>query len=724
MLKFTRALLLVISSLSIVNSQLAGNRAGVAGPTGATGATDATGATGAGLAGAAGTCSKIVGSTMCPDFPDINVKVTQIAFDNLVQAKYDLLKGSLKGMTGTTCATYDSSFSSSVRYLKSYACSLVLKEQGCSGNSVLCPRICSDLNTSLTNMGCVNTQAQAQLMTKCNSISVNLSNCIDSTNSEIDTCGLEDQTAKAAYCSQHPTLLCCKGSTGGAINNVDNMTGTKTVSSTTTTESTATATQETTKTKSDSDSKKSNKKGSFFTSKIFLIILGFAIVVIGILGFFYYLGAKDEKEEMMRGMENGNNGNLYQNNNYGTQTVEVNKNQNFNTNLEVNNNNDYTVRSPYDEKPSYAIPTSSATSPDPFADSNQVDPISPYNTTYNSGYDNSYGYNNDYNNMPNQNQVSYQNPSMVAAAVPPPFGVPPPAPVENPFDAPEAVIPQNDDENKLDKSMQELSKNFAPDDMPVPSVVKMTSIETPQQGNTKADEGAKNNENDDILKPSMVRMTNIETPVPTNTIPSEKNINIGDDILKPSMVTLTEIKTPQETSFNDEKEKAKEAENEEPKKAVVNMIDLKTPDSNEALNTGSLLTPSIMITNTDGQTTDAGNKNETEEALPEEYSEMPDPRPFRCIHPYEPQIDDELRLDLDNEIDVLYEYDDGWCWAINKTTGEQGACPLLCLLSIQEEAKGDREWEKEMDVMKVPGRRESMLSNSFDTSRYSLNKTK
>jgi len=744
MLKLTRALLLVISLLSIVNSQLAGNNAGVAGTTGATGATGAgatgptgaTGATGAGLAGAAGTCSKIVGSTMCPDFPDINVKVTQMAFDNLVQAKYDLLKGSLKGTVGTTCATYDSAFSSSVRYLKSYACSLVLKEQGCSGNSVLCPRICTDLNTSLTNMGCVNTQAQTQLMNKCNSISVNLANCIDSTNSEIDSCGLEDQTAKAAYCSQHPTILCCKGTTGGAVSNTNDMTGTKTVSSATT-ESTPTATQETTKTKS--DSKKSSKKGSFFTSKTFFIILGFLVVIVAILGFFYYLGAKDEKEEMMmRDMENGNNGNngnndnSYQNNNYGTQTVEVNKNQTFNNNLEVNNN-DYSVRSPFDEKPSYAIPSASATSPDPFADSNQVDPISPYNTTYNSGYDNNYGYNNDYNNnnnynndynnMQNQSQVSYQNPSMVAAAVPPPFGAPPPAPVENPFDAPEAVIPQNDAENQLNKSMQELSKNFAPDDMPVPSVVKMTSIETPQQGNTNANEGTKNNENDDILKPSMVRMTNIETPVPTNTVPAEKNINIGDDILKPSMVTLTEIKTPQETSFNDEAEKAKEAENEEPKKAVVNMIDLKTPDSNEALNAG-ILTPSIMITNTDGQTTEASNKNETEEGLQEEYSEMPDPRPFRCIHPYEPQIDDELRLDLDNEIDVLYEYDDGWCWAINKTTGEQGACPLLCLISVQEEAKGDREWEKEMDVMKVPGRRESMLSNSFDTSRFSLNKTK
>ena len=68
---------------------------------------------------------------------------------------------------------------------------------------------------------------------------------------------------------------------------------------------------------------------------------------------------------------------------------------------------------------------------------------------------------------------------------------------------------------------------------------------------------------------------------------------------------------------------------------------------------------------------------------------MPEPKPFRAIHAYEPQIDDELRLEVDNEIDVLYEYDDGWCWAINKTTNEQGACPLLCLVSAKEASKSE-----------------------------------
>jgi len=720
MLKLSKALLLLISTLSIVNSQLVnsntGTGAGVGGAgTGATtGATTGVGAgAGAttGVQNTVGACTKVT-SNLCKDFPSLHAKVGQAEFDALVQSKYDTLKSSFKGTVGTTCATYDNAFASNVRYLKSYACALVLKDQGCTGNSVICTKTCDIINTSLSNVGCINAQAQTSFMTNCNSIAVNLSTCVDSTNSEMDTCGLEDSAAKAAFCSTQQNTPCCRDSTAAVA-----------PAATTTASTAATSSTASSETKSTTKTTK-KKSGSFFTSKLFLISMGILAAVIGILGFFYYMGAKDEKEERMRNMENGvsNNGDTYQNNNYGgTQTVEVNKNQN----LEVNNN--YNAVSPYDEKPSYSIPATN--SADPFADSNQVDPISPYNTTYNSGLNdnsaynapyntsgyndyspsNDYGLSNDYKSYNDlQNAVSYQNPQMVAA------------PAQNPFDAPEAVIPENAAESQLNKSMQEISKNFAADDMPTPSVVKMTSIETPQQGNTNSDDKTEKNENiDDILKPSMVIMTNIETPVPTNTVPTDKDISIGDDVLKPSMVTLTEIQTPQETSFNNDANKEKEANDEEPKKAVVNMIDLKTPDSNEALNAGNLLTPSIMITNTEGETTQA---NTADDGVQEEYSEMPEPRPFRCIHAYEPQIDDELRLDIDNDIDVLYEYDDGWCWAINKTSGEQGACPMLCLISVQEEVAGDREWEKEMEVMKVPGRRDSMLSNSFDTSRLSFTK--
>jgi hypothetical protein len=720
MLKLSKALLLVISSLSVVNSQVGGagngvggvnganpggvngantgaatgvgaNRAGpVAAPGGTTGATN--GAT-TGLGAANNACSKITGSTECPDFANIFASVQQAEFDSLVKTRYNTLKSSLKGTIGTTCATYDSAFSNNVRYLKSYACSLVIEEQGCGSQSTkLCRRICTDLSNSISGIGCINENTKTEIDTKCNQISSITTSCIDSDKVEVSSCGMENQTGKTAYCGSHPTDKCCTGGAANIASPTKSLPVTTSKSITPTTQ--AAESKNETKNETKNSSEKKEKKGGFFSSITFYILIGIFVAVIGILAFFYYLGAKDEKEEKMRNLESGNDGDINQNNNYGTQTVEVNKTQNINTNIDINNN--YNEKSPFIEN--------STSNNDPFADSHRVDPVHPYNTDYNESE-----FSNDYKNFNDlQNNVSYQNPSMVAA------------PVENPFDAPDAVIPESS-ETKLNKNMQELSKNFPADDMPVPSVVKMTSIETPQQGNTNSDDGAKVNDNDDdILKPSMVRLTNIETPVPTNTIPSEKDINIGDDILKPSMVTLTEIQTPQESSINNDLDK--EDDTVGPKKAVVNMIDLKTPDSNKALNAGNLLAPSIMITNTDGKTTDA-NQSQADEDDQEEYSEMPEPRPFRCIHAYEPQIDDELRLDLENDIDVLYEYDDGWCWAINKTTGEQGACPMLCLKPIQE-ISGKIGWDKDVDVKNVPGRRESMLSNSFDPSRYSLTKVK
>ncbi|OUM61607.1 hypothetical protein PIROE2DRAFT_20923 [Piromyces sp. E2] len=620
-----------------------------------------------------GTCQRI-SSSLCTEFPEINASVPQTTFDTLVQTKINQLKSSLKG--AGMCTTFDTDFTSNVRYLKTVACAIVIREQNCNTPSALCPSVCTQFKMSFGTMSCINQQSLNSIVSQCTPLAVRKNGCLEYYDVELDTCGFDSPASKTSYCA-NSTEKCCGG-------NGLNTTGAAAVPQTsptipqTTEDTTSTTTSEPTET-TEPEKKKS---GGFFTSKTFIILLSIFAVIVALLGYFYYVGSKDEKEENMRNLENGNNRSY--GNNYGqTQTVEVNKNLNI-------GGNNYDSRSPYDEKPSYGIPTSSAA--DPFSDNNRVDAVTPYNTSYNDV----------------QNSTSYQNAGLVAASAD--------KKVENPFDSPK-LDPENDFETQINKSMQEISKNFSADDMPTPSVVKLTSIDKPQQGNTSTEEDSKKNDNaDDILKPSMVRMTNIETPVPSNTIPTDKDINIGDDILKPSMVKLTEIQTPQETSINSEvqdNEKDGQAADEEPKKAVVNMIDLKTPDSNEALNAGNL-TPSILITSADGKT------NSQDEEIPEEYSEMPEPRPFRAIHAYEPQIDDELRLEVDNEIDVLYEYDDGWCWAINKTSGEQGACPLLCLVSAKEEASGERDWEKEMDVMKVPGRRESMLSNSFDTSHLNI----
>jgi len=708
MVNFLKTSLLIVSSLAIAKSQIAGSG------TKNTGGTKSLGINPNANQPAQTACAKIT-SSQCPDF-EIVASVPQATFDSLVQERVNSLKTELKGTTGLGCATYDTDFSSKARYIKSYACALVASEQTCPGSSKICSSLCSFINTSLESISCVNTLSKNKMINKCNSLGTQFNSCLSLV--EKDTCGFEDPTSKAEYCKTTPNAPCCNDGTTPA----KTVPTTKSVQTTTKTESKPTTESKETK------KSKEKKKGSFFTSKGFLITLGILAAIIGVLGYFYYMGAKDEKEERMRNMESGNlkDDDTYQNNNYGnTQTIEVDKNQTFNNNNQGNNNLDMnSIKSPYDDKPSFAI------NADPFSDSNQVDPP-PYNGGFNSGFNannnnNEFG-NNDYNNFSNDYNDYDKSFNDIKKA----------GPAENPFDAPEAVIRESD-EDRLNKSMQDLSKNFPIDDMPTPSVVKITSIDQPQQAEQgHTDNFTNNNESkgnlDDILKPSMVKMTNIDSPVPSNSVPGNKEISIGEEILKPSMVTLTEIKTPEESKFNNEGNDEKETEKEEPTKGVVNMIDLKTPDSNEALNTKNLLTPSIMITNTEGQTSEAKTSEspaaddqpaQEGEEIQEEFSEMPDPRPFRCIHAYEPQIDDELRLDIDNEIDVLYEYDDGWCWAINKTTGEQGACPMLCLISVQEENKGEREWEKEMDVMKVPGRRESMLSGGFDVNRLSFSKTK
>ncbi|ORX57185.1 hypothetical protein BCR36DRAFT_219225, partial [Piromyces finnis] len=671
-----------------------------------------------------------ISSTICSDFAVINSKVAQSQFDALVQTQINQIKASLSGL-GTAC-----DIASNARYIKSVACAFVIKDQGCGRSTPICPSVCTQFTKSLNGIACIQQNGLTQIGSRCSSVSAQLQNCLDYYDMELDSCGFENAAQKASFCATNSNLKCCGGNTQ-PVQPAQPLTNQSQTTSLNTSNTSTTPSASSTETNTEKETKKQKKEGgSFLTSKAFLIIAGILVLIIAVLGYFYYVGSKDEKEERMRNLESANNNTTYGNNNYGqTQTVEINKTQNLNVNNEyVNNEYTYNANLPNNGNSQYG---ENQAYNQPYGESQAYNQSYGENQAYNQSYGANPSYpaygenqpyvdatNNPYNVSYNDVQNSgYQNQDLVAST----SETRNVENAENPFDSPKLDNAETDYNSQINKSMQELSKNFSADDMPTPSVVKLTSIEKPQQSNTNSEEEQKKEENpDDMLKPSMVRMTNIETPVPSNTIPADKDISIGDDVLKPSMVKLTEIETPQETSINNEVQEGKENNeaDEEPKKAVVNMIDLKSPASNEALNAGNI-TPSIMVTSTDGKTTtpaDGAEGASQQEEITEEYSEMPEPRPFRAIHAYEPQIDDELRLVVDNEIDVLYEYDDGWCWAINKTTGEQGACPLLCLVSAMEEATGEREWEKEMDVMKVPGRRESMLSTSFDTSRLSFQK--
>ncbi|OUM57166.1 hypothetical protein PIROE2DRAFT_17926 [Piromyces sp. E2] len=50
-----------------------------------------------------------------------------------------------------------------------------------------------------------------------------------------------------------------------------------------------------------------------------------------------------------------------------------------------------------------------------------------------------------------------------------------------------------------------------------------------------------------------------------------------------------------------------------------------------------------------------------------------------CTYPYDPKLDDELELRVNDEIQVIEEFEDGWMKAYNKTTNKEGMAPIVCI---------------------------------------------
>ncbi|KAI7903147.1 uncharacterized protein BX663DRAFT_507620 [Cokeromyces recurvatus] len=58
---------------------------------------------------------------------------------------------------------------------------------------------------------------------------------------------------------------------------------------------------------------------------------------------------------------------------------------------------------------------------------------------------------------------------------------------------------------------------------------------------------------------------------------------------------------------------------------------------------------------------------------------------FGVIHPYSPQLPDELTLTVGDIICLALRFDDGWALGFNVTTGAKGAFPLVCISNVPEE---------------------------------------
>lgn len=59
---------------------------------------------------------------------------------------------------------------------------------------------------------------------------------------------------------------------------------------------------------------------------------------------------------------------------------------------------------------------------------------------------------------------------------------------------------------------------------------------------------------------------------------------------------------------------------------------------------------------------------------------------FVVIHPYPPQMEDELGLNIGDIVCVAVQFDDGWALGFNVTTGLKGAFPMVCISPAPKES--------------------------------------
>ncbi|KAL0082892.1 hypothetical protein J3Q64DRAFT_1614687, partial [Phycomyces blakesleeanus] len=49
------------------------------------------------------------------------------------------------------------------------------------------------------------------------------------------------------------------------------------------------------------------------------------------------------------------------------------------------------------------------------------------------------------------------------------------------------------------------------------------------------------------------------------------------------------------------------------------------------------------------------------------------------VHPYPPQVDDELSLSIGDIVCLALSFDDGWALGFNITSGRKGVFPTVCI---------------------------------------------
>ncbi|KAG4108609.1 hypothetical protein H8356DRAFT_1349900 [Neocallimastix lanati (nom. inval.)] len=678
-----------------------------------------------------GACVQLTGSTSCPSFSSYSIDTVNGVFPLNSQPKYTdvasfdayvikyaefLAKHFVSDLAvGSTCNTVEMEnyALSNLRYLTTFACNFIVisKENTCQPvKPKVCKSTCNDFvnsyqglvnqfNTCL-NQATVSKQISTQ-NSRCTKDTSNfsaLSQCIDSTNE--GNCGFSSQANASTYCSTASTDACCSmnggtsnvganAGTNGGINSSTNGASASPSADTAANNTPATSSTKTANVNSALNLGKENESnGDGGSNKVWIIVGSCcAFLLVGALIYFYKKG-----ESLDNTNSNNNNNSFYE---------QENKFPPFQPSMEergINNSNGFSggLTSPG----MGGIGSMNAMSGNSFSGINNDNGDVLVNRTemnnmggkiddddeFNFGAD-SKNYNFTSNvtpggtnqTMPITNDNGFNNATLFAGA----------AAGAAAIGAAVGAAAMNNNNEK---------KNEA--EVPKPQMVNMTNIQPPESQDTSATPIIKI---DEEPKPQMVNMTNIQPPESQdrNDTSQPPDITI-DEEPKAQMVNMTEIPEPEIQQNRNTKFLSTYSEAPDNQRISSQFYGESEPSfdfSSSKINITSQLDNNHLSVASSGMNSNRISTTSTDKEL--------NSTPYRAVHTYEPQLNDELLLEMGDIVEVVYVYDDGWVWGINTRTNESGACPMLCLEKVEGSETGSSVDER---IKSIISTRESMIS--------------
>lgn len=642
-----------------------------------------------------GACVKLTGSKSCPGFSNYSIDTTNgifpltsvpkytdvTTFDSYVAKYADFLgrhfASELAANSTCTVSQIENDAVSNLRYLTTYACNFIIisKENTCQVNKPkVCKDTCSDFVASYQNLvnkynNCLNqnvvSQQISQQNSRCTKGTSNFSatsNCVDSSNES--NCGFKSASDKTTYCSTSNDS-CCSGTKTTETSSVQ-------------AKPVATATSKTANVDNANESKKEQNEPKSGGSKLWIFIgIGCACLVIGALVYFYRKG---------EALDNGTNNSFYEQDNKFPpfqSSMSMSENRFNNSSGYSQQPNNFGNKNIYDNGDILINREVNNKIEDPMDNFHFGADQNKFNFTSNIAPQPIMSSTNDNNGF--NNAALFTAGAAAAATAAAVGGV-------------AAVNMANKENNE-----------------PKQQTVNMTNIEPPSEY-----EGTKNNtpiiKVEDEPKAQMVNMTNIQPPETQNRNDSDQPPEIKideDEVPKAQMVNMTEIPEPEVQQNRNTKFLSTYSEapsNQRISSQFYGDSETSYDFSSSKLNIPSQLENHLSIASS------ALLSNRMSSSTDRELNSTP----YRAVHTYEPQLNDELLLELNDIVEVVYIYDDGWVWGINTRTNESGACPMLCLekvegsetdySSIDEKMKSTLSARDSMISRdSVPGRRDSRI---------------